>query len=154
MMPNYRFSESALIDAPPQNLYAILADYHRGHASILPKPPFVDLTVEQGGIGEGTIIRVRMRVLGLVQAYRAVVTEPDPGRVLVETNENGYVTSFIVEPHSDGQHTNVTIATELPARTGVPGAVERWLMPRMLRPVYQRELAQLAEVAAAGPEGS
>ncbi|HEX6307714.1 MAG TPA: SRPBCC family protein [Longimicrobiales bacterium] len=148
-MPNYRFSESARLDAAPQDLYAILADYHQGHASILPKPPFVDLTVEQGGIGAGTIIRVRMRVLGRVRAYRAVVTEPDPGHVLVETNENGYVTSFTVEPLSDGRHTSVTIATEMPGRAGVIGALERWLMPRLLRPVYARELKLLAAATAA-----
>ena len=95
-MAVYRFSSSALIHASPQDLYAIIADYQQGHPQILPKPPFVSLVVEQGGKGAGTVIRVQMRVLGQTQAFRAVVTEPEPGRILVETNDNGYVTTFSV----------------------------------------------------------
>ena len=65
------------------------------------------------GVGAGTVIRVDMRVLGRPQTFRAVVTEPEPGRVLVETNDNGYVTTFTVEPRAEGQHAYVTIATEM-----------------------------------------
>ena len=39
-------SASALIQAPPQALYAIIADYEHGHPRILPRPPFVSLAVE------------------------------------------------------------------------------------------------------------
>jgi hypothetical protein len=147
-----RFSVSALIHAPPQRVYAIIADYHDGHAQIIPKPPFVSLVVEQGGTGTGTVIRVQIRVLGRIQTYRAVVTEPEPGRVLVETNDTGYVTSFTVEPRADGQHAFVTIATEITGRAGVTGALERWFAPRLLRPVYVKELGQLAAVAATRAE--
>ena len=147
-MATHRFSASALIHAPAQDLYAIIADYHHGHPQILPKPPFVSLAVEEGGIGAGTVIRVHMRVLGRLQMFRSVITEPEPGRVLVETNDNGYVTTFTVEPRADGQHAYVTIATEIPGRAGVLGALERWFVTRLLRPVYVKELAQLAAVAA------
>ena len=141
-------SASAVIHAPAADLYAIIADYERGHPRILPKPPFVSLAVEEGGIGAGTVIRVHMRVLGRPQPFRAVITEPEPGRVLVETNDNGYVTTFTVEPRVDGQHAAVTITTELPRRAGTLPALERWLATRLLRPVYVKELAQLAAVAA------
>ena len=144
-----QFSASALIQAPPQAVYAIIADYHHGHPQILPKPPFVSLAVEQGGTGTGTVIRVQMRVLGQIQMFRAVVTEPEPGRVLVETNDNGYVTTFTVDPRADGRQAYVTIATEMTERAGIVGALERWFMPRLLRPVYFKELAQLAAVAGA-----
>ena len=147
-MTTHQFSESALIEAPAQKLYAIIADYHHGHPQILPKPPFVSLEVEQGGIGEGTVIRVEMRALGQLQTFRAVVTEPEPGRVLVETNDNGYVTTFTVEPRAEGQHAYVTIATETAKRAGVLGTLERWFVTRLLRPVYVKELEQLAAVAA------
>ena len=53
-----------------------------GHPQILPKPPFVSLEVEKGGIGAGTVIRIAMRVLGRLQTFGAVITEPEPGRVL------------------------------------------------------------------------
>lgn len=148
-MTAHQFSASALIDAPSQQLYAIIADYQQGHPRILPKPPFVSLAIEQGGVGAGTIIRVHMRVLGQLQMFRSVVSEPEPGRVLVETNDNGYVTTFTVEPRAAGQQSYVTIATEMTGRAGLLGTLERWFITRLLRPVYVKELEQLAAVAAA-----
>ena len=147
-MAAHPISASALIQAPPRELYAIIADYEHGHPRILPRPPFVSLAVEQGGTGAGTVIRVQMRVLGRLQAFRAVITEPEPGRVLVETNDNGYVTTFTVDPRAERQQAYVTIATEMTGRAGILGALERWFVSRLLRPVYVKELAQLAEVAA------
>ncbi len=147
-MSPYRFSASALIQSPAQDLYAIIADYHQGHPQILPRPPFVGLTVEQGGIGTGTVIRVEMRVLGQLQSFHATITEPEPGRVLVETNDNGYVTTFMVEPRAEGQHAYVTIATEITGRVGLLGTLERWFVPKLLRPVYVKELDLLAALAA------
>ena len=79
-MTTNQFSASALIQAPAQDVYAIIADYHHGHPQILPQPPFVSLVVEQGGTGAGTVIRVAMRVLGRLQTFGAVITEPEPGR--------------------------------------------------------------------------
>lgn len=146
-MPAHSFSASALIPAPPQRVYDIIADYREGHPSILPKPPFVDLTVEQGGRGAGTVILVRMRVLGRNDAFRAVVSEPEPGRVLVETNDNGMTTTFTVEPRDEGRQSFVTFRTEM-TRGGLRGALEGWLVPRLMRPVYERELANLAAAAA------
>ncbi len=143
-----QFSASALIHAPPQDLYAIIADYRQGHPQILPQPPVVSLDVEQGGTGSGTVIRVHMRELGRLQMFRSVITEPEPGRVLVETNDNGYVTTFTVEPRAEGQQAYVTIATEMTGRAGILGALERWFVSRLLRPVYVKELEQLAAVAA------
>lgn len=147
-MTAHRFSASALIPAPPQELYAIIADYQHGHPQILPRPPFVSLAVEHGGRGAGTVIRVEMRVLGRLQTFRAVVSEPEPGRVLVETNDNGYVTTFTVEPRAGGEAACVTIATEMTGRAGVLGSLERWFVTRLMRQVYVKELGQLAAVAA------
>lgn len=138
---------SAVIPAPPERVYAIIADYRDGHPSILPKPPFVSLVVEEGGRGAGSVIRVTMRMLGRTQTFRAVVTEPEPGRCLIETNDTGYVTTFSVEPGAEGGGTRVTIATDL-VRQGVAARVERWLSARLLRPVYEQELALLRTVAS------
>src|SRR5678810_58918 len=91
-------SASRTIAAPPQRIYSILADYREGHPSILPRQ-FTHLTVERGGVGDGTIIQFTMGLLGRTQRFRGFVSEPEPGRVLVETYEtNGVVTSFIVDP--------------------------------------------------------
>ncbi len=146
-MPTYEFSATAVIQARPQELYAIIADYHHGHPQIIPKPPFVSLEVEEGGIGAGTVVLVFMRMLGQNQTLRGVVTEPEPGRVLVETYDTGSATTFIVDPHPDGQQATVTILTVMVKRPGLGGLLESWFVPRFLRPVYVRELAQLGQVA-------
>ncbi|MCB0210673.1 MAG: SRPBCC family protein [Anaerolineae bacterium] len=147
-MTVYHLSASALIQAPPQKLYAIIADYQNGHPHILPKPPFVALAVEKGGIGSGTVFRAYMRVLGQLQSFRALVTEPEPGRVLVEITDNGYITTFTVDPRADGQQAYVTIATKITGRTGLLGMLEGRLITRMMRPVYDQELEKLAAFAA------
>jgi hypothetical protein len=128
-------------------VYAILADYHDGHPHILPRGYFTSLTVERGGVGEGTVIRFGMRAFGKTRETRAAVTEPEPGRVLVETalDPGGPVTTFVVEP--DGARSRVTFSTELSAPAGLAGAVERFAASRYLRRVYALELEQLNDFA-------
>jgi uncharacterized protein YndB with AHSA1/START domain len=148
-MPQHTISAAALIPAPPQQVYGIIADYRDGHPHILPKPHFVSLTVEQGGVGAGTVIRFQMRLMGRLQTFRAAITEPEPGRVLVETDiQTGAVTTFTVEPRADAQQAAVTIKTTTSVREGFLGRLEAWLATRLLRPIYVQELAQLADVAA------
>ena len=104
---------SRLIHAPPKIVYGILADYRRGHPSILPRRGFLSLDVEEGGIGAGTVFRLRMKVIGVTRAMRARVTEPIPGQVLVETDESaGIRTTFDVRPDGTGQDARVTIRTQ------------------------------------------
>ena len=148
-MATEKLSASALIEVPAQKVYEIIADYNNGHPRILPKPPFVALRVEEGGTGAGSMILIEMRVLGQIQTIRSVVTEPEPGRVLVETNDNGYVTTFTVEPRAEGQHAHVTIETDMSGgRGGLLGVFERWFVARLMRPAFARELENLAAVAA------
>ena len=145
-MAGASLSVSAFIDAAPRDVYAVLADYCNGHRQILPRPPFTSLVVERGGIGEGTHILVEARVLGFRGSYRSVVTEPDPGRVLVETNDNGFTTTFIVEPRDEGRRACVTISTEMVNAS----PWKRRLIAFLLRPVFTKELAQLAVVLRDG----
>jgi hypothetical protein len=147
-MVRHTISATTLIHAPAANVYDIIVDYHHTHPRILPKPPFVSLVVEQGGTGAGTVIRCQMRVLGRLQTFRAAITEPEPGCVLVETTNDGTTTTFTVEPSEHGQHAHVTITTEVSVRDGIVGKIERWLTTRLLRPTYEKELAQLAAVVA------
>ena len=146
-MPRHRVSAEAVINAPAEEAYAIIADYRDGHPRIMPRPPFVSLDVEQGGIGAGTVIRCVMRMFGRTQTFRAAISEPEPGRVLVETfEENGTVTTYNVDPVSDG--TRVTITTDFETRRGLIGWIEGFSYTRLLRPVYLREIAQLGIVAS------
>jgi len=132
----------------------LLANYRDGHARILPRQ-FSDLVVERGGIGAGTVIRFQMRVLGKKQSFRADITEPEPGRVLVETDQDphGAVTTFTVDPGTAPADSRVTISTELPVRSGFPGWIERKLSTLLLRPIYRKELENLARLAT-GPFGA
>jgi Polyketide cyclase / dehydrase and lipid transport len=136
------------INAPVERVYAILADYRQGHPSILPRPPFVALEVEQGGHGAGTVVRCSMRVMCRTRTFRASISEPESGRVLVETDlAMKAVTTFTVDPLEDGRRSRVTITTDLKAPDGLLGRLERALTARYLRPVYLRELENLAMMA-------
>jgi hypothetical protein len=144
----HTMSASAKICAPASVVYSIIANYRDEHGHILP-PQFSDLVVDEGGIGAGTVIRFKMRLLGRTQSFRAAVSEPDPGRVLVETylDPNTTVTTFIVDSGPAPGHSQVTIATDLPVRDGLLGKVERFLSTKLLLPVYARELELLADRA-------
>ena len=147
-------SASAVIPARRERVYSLISNYNDGHPRILPKQ-FSGLVVEQGGVGAGTIIRFQMSVFGRKQTFRAAITEPDPGRVLVETDldSNGAVTTFTVNPGGAPADSNVTIATEMPVRTGFLGKIERAMTTMLLRPLYVKELQNLARVAT-GPFGA
>jgi Polyketide cyclase / dehydrase and lipid transport len=147
MTTKYTVAASAHIDAPPDRVYGIIADYHTGHPSILPKP-FMNLVIEQGGVGAGTIIRSEVHAYGTVTKCRAIVTEPEPGRVLVETNvePTESITTFTVVPGTNGG-TQVTFVTESQSRTGIAGAIERWMSTRFLNKLYAEELELLRQRA-------
>jgi hypothetical protein len=142
---NYIVTASKDIDAPPDRVYSIIADYHNGHPHILPKA-FSNLIVEQGGIGAGTVIRFEVRAFGQTQVFRAKVSEPEPGRVLVEENVEPAPskTTFTVAKGPSGKGSRVTFVTEMTSGDGLPGAIERFLSKRFLRKAYREELGLLA----------
>jgi hypothetical protein len=142
-------SSRAIIRAPANEVYDVLADYRDGHPHILPRQFFSSLEVLRGGRGAGTRIRVGTRVLGVEQTLEMEVTEPEPGRILCETDPaTGLETSFFVEPLADASCSRVTIATTWEPRAGIRGRVERLVMPFLLGWVYRRELAELAAFMA------
>ena len=150
----HTISASALIPARRERVYTLISNYNDGHPRILPKE-FSSLVVEQGGVGAGTIIRFQMSVFGKKQTFRAAITEPEPGRVLVETDldANGAVTTFTINPGSAPADSHVTISTVLPVRSGFLGKIERTMSTMLLRPIYIKELQNLARVAT-GPFGA
>lgn len=134
------------ISAPAAVVYSIIADYRGGHREILPAPPFHDLVVEEGGLGAGTVVRFGMTVWGRSRVAHARVTEPDPGRSLVESIlETPTVTTFTVTGFADGT-CRVSIETDHETG-GIRGLFERLTMPRFLEDLYRRELQQLENVA-------
>lgn len=133
---------SRMIKAPAEQVYKIIADYRNTHPRILPKEYFLSLHVEKGGVGAGTIINFSMRILGRTQDFRALITEPQPGRLLVETDIRSETpTSFQVMPVEE--LTRVTISTELRGRNWV----EALLAKPVLEKIYRQELELLARLA-------
>jgi hypothetical protein len=136
---------SAVIDAPAERAYAVIADYRSAHPQILPRPFFTELTVEEGGYGAGTVIRVTTQMLGVTQRYHMAVTEPEPGRRLVEKDiDTGLTTSFTVAPRGAGQ-SHVSINTRWEPKPGLAGLVERLTVPPIMRGLYHKELRLLAD---------
>jgi Polyketide cyclase / dehydrase and lipid transport len=148
-MKTYQASGTALINAPAAQVYALIADYGNGHPHILPPAYFQNLTVEKGGVGAGTVIRFEMRVFGQTQTFRAAISEPEPGRVLVESDlAGGPVTTFTVDSQGNGQQAQVTITTVSKTRSGgIGGWIEGLMAPLFLRRVYAQELKLLATLA-------
>jgi hypothetical protein len=145
----------AVLKAPSEAVYATIADYRQGHPKILPQELY-DLHVEQGGYGAGTIMRFKMRVLGRVQSFYQRVSEPEPGRVLVEQDIDSpqqVTTTFRVTPLEQGQISRVEISTMMHSSPGMQGLVERILVPLINTRIYRRELKLLEEVAQKRSEG-
>lgn len=134
-----------LIEAPAARVYEYIADYREHHPKFLPQA-FSNLVVERGGVGNGTVISFSLRVGGRQNRMRAMVDEPDPGRVLKEIGlDAGVVTTFVVTPEQNV--TRVTIQTELTPSSGLQGWVEKRLAPYFLRRLYAEELANLNRYA-------
>jgi len=143
----YRVAASSRVAAPAARVYDIIADYRVGHPSILPRA-FRNLHVDEGGRGAGTTFHMDVHAFGWKDTMRAAVTEPQPGRVLVERDlDRPTVTTFTVERGAHDGEAIVTFDTELQSRAGVLGAIERWLSTAFLKRVYREELANLDAVA-------
>lgn len=137
-------SASAVVRAAPQRVYEIIADYRNGHPHIIPSKYFRNLVVEEGGTGAGTKIRFEMIMFGKALQAQSVITEPERGRVLVESTTDGLaVTSFIVEPLDGGKSAKVTMSTDLKSQGLIGNTIFRFLLKR----IYRAELALLAEYA-------
>jgi hypothetical protein len=144
-----RVSAERVVDAPAAVVYHLIADYQEHHRpeGFLP-PAFSNLVVERGGVGAGTAIRFTMGLAGRMQTTTATITEPEPGRVLLETGP-GVQTWFTVEPAGD-QRARVRFDTVLEAG-GLQGLLTRLFAPCLLRSIYADELGRLERSAQAHP---
>jgi Polyketide cyclase / dehydrase and lipid transport len=133
-------STEAPVDAPAETVYRCIADMH-DHQRFLP-PAFSDFRIESGGVGTGTITRFTMTAGGRTREYRMQIAEPEPGRVLTESDMNSTaVTTFTVDPQ--GSTSLVTISTAWDGAGGIGGVFERMFAPRVLRGIYADELKRL-----------
>ena len=143
------------VEASADTVYGYLADMREHHPHFLP-PAFSDFQVEEGGVGAGTVTRFTVTAGGRSRQYRMRVSEPEPGRVLTESDQNSsLVTKFTVTP--EGDRSRVRIASSWDGAGGIGGIFERLFAPRVLRTLYADELKRLDDYArerAAGAAGA
>jgi polyketide cyclase/dehydrase/lipid transport protein len=143
------------VDAPAATVYGYLADMREHHPRFLPSS-FSDFEVESGGVGQGTITRFKVAASGRTREYQMRVAEPEPGRVLTESDTNSsLVTTFTVTPQD--ADSRVEICTTWKSAVGIGGLFERLFAPRVMRGIYADELERLnayARQRAASDTGS
>jgi uncharacterized protein YndB with AHSA1/START domain len=134
---------SGPVAAPPDVVYRYLTDMKNHHPQFLP-PAFSDFQVVAGGMGEGTVVTFQLAAGGRRRDFRQTVTEPEPGRRMVETDANSSsVTTFVVDPADGGRSSRVTITTQWNGAGGVGGFFERMFAPRVMRGIYADEIRRL-----------
>jgi uncharacterized protein YndB with AHSA1/START domain len=139
-MAKVEASAERTIDAPAGQVYGYLADMHQ-HPHFLP-PAFSGFKVEEGGVGAGTVTTFAVTAGGRTRNYRMRVTEPEPGRTLLESDVNSsFSTTFHVEPQ--GGKSLVRISSSWDGAAGIGGFFERTFAPRALRRMFLDELERL-----------
>jgi hypothetical protein len=140
-MATINVSADRAIGAPADAVYGYLADMRQHHPRFLP-PAFEDFEVESGGVGAGTITCFKVNAGGRRREYRMEVAEPEPGRVLTESDTgSSLVTTFTVTP--EGPVSRVKISTRWQGAGGIGGFFERLFAPRVMRSIYADELQRL-----------
>jgi uncharacterized protein YndB with AHSA1/START domain len=144
-MAQIHVSAEWTIAAPAALVYGLVADHAEHHPRFLP-PAFSDFRVEAGGVGAGTVTTFKVTAGGRTRAYHMQVAEPEPGRVMTESDtESSLVTTWTVEP--EGPNCRVTISTTWDGAGGIGGFFERTFAPRVMRGVYADELERLDRYA-------
>lgn len=134
-------SAEGTVNAPADQVYRYLADMREHHPRFLP-PQYSDFQVESGGVGAGTVTRFTVTAGGRSRAYRMTVAEPEPGRVLTESDTgSSLVTRTTVTPQGDASR--VEISTSWQGAGGIGGFFERIFAPRAMRSIYEDEIRRL-----------
>jgi hypothetical protein len=145
--------QEGAVGAPAELAYRLIAD-DAHHRHILPDG-FSDFEVLEGGVGAGTLHRFKVTAGGRVREYVMRVDEPEPGRVISETDQgSSLVTTFTVSPAGETACA-VRIETRWNGAGGIGGFFERTFAPKVMRRMYAEELAKLdayarEQAAAAG----
>ena len=136
---------SAIIEAEPALIYAIFVDFEEAHIAILPKPYFEKIVLKEGGLGAGTIYDLHMNIFGAKSQAEMHVSEPNPGRTLLEESQDGRVkTTIEVIPINGSTASHVTIQSDFAQSPGLGGFMEKIFIPFIIRHIYKKELQNLA----------
>ncbi len=150
-MSELRVGAEGAVGAPAEVVYRCITDFERHHPRFLPSA-FSRFRVERGGVGAGTVHSFRLTVGGRARDIRMRVEEPEPGRVMTETDErSSMVTTWVVLPEGSGSR--VQVETRWQGAGGIGGLFERLFAPRVLRRLYLDELERLNGYARTVPPG-
>jgi hypothetical protein len=142
-MSKIEVKNERVVNAQPEKVYDVIKDYKEKRPLFL-TPNFLDYQVEQGGKGDGTVVRYRLHAARRERPYRIQVNEAVKGQVLQERDTNSsLVTTWTVSPLESGQQSRVSIATEWEGGQGVGGFFERTFAPLGLHRIYDQMLDQL-----------
>ncbi|MGE3271611.1 MAG: SRPBCC family protein [Chloroflexota bacterium] len=134
-----------LVRAPAARVYECIADFRQHHPRFLPSN-FSNLEVQEGGVGAGTVITFTATAARRTRYYRMRIDEPEPGRVLTESDLNSsMVSTWTVTPRGD--NSLVRIETRWNGASGIKGFFERTFAPRAMRRIYAEELRRLDQYA-------
>ncbi|HEX4362944.1 MAG TPA: SRPBCC family protein [Solirubrobacteraceae bacterium] len=143
--------QEGAIGASAELTYGLIAD-DAHHVNFLPDG-ISDFQVVEGGVGAGTVHRFKVTAGGRERDYLMRVDEPEPGRVITETDQNSsLVTSFTVAP--TGETCSVKIETQWNGAGGIGGFFERTFAPKVMRKMYADELSRLDAYARSQAAGA
>jgi hypothetical protein len=128
------------VGAPPERVREFLRDYRTSRPRILTSQ-YRDYKVEEGGIGEGTVIAYTFASPGRSREFHQRVEESDEG--LFERDvESTFVSNWTVDPVATGS--SVTLEASWESAGGIGGFFERLFAPMSLRRTYGQVLQKLA----------
>lgn len=128
------------LSAPPERVREFLRDYRDARPRILTSE-YRDYRVEEGGVGEGTVIAYTFASPGRSHDFRLLVEESDEG--LFERDvESSFVSNWTVDPIATGS--SVTLEASWEGAGGIGGFFERLFAPMSLRRTYGQVLDKLA----------
>ena len=137
-MANLYVRSERLVRQSSDFVHHLFADFVNHHPKFLP-PSFGNLNIESGGYGAGTVYTFTQRSAGRTRAFKMRVTEPDPGRILIEHDQlSNLKTTFTFTPV--GQQTRITLETVWESAGGLSGMLEAWFAPMLMRGLYRDEL--------------
>lgn len=145
-----RAEAEGTVAAPPAQVHAFLLDYRR-RPEILPAN-YQDYAVEQGGEGEGTVIRYRFKAGPRERTYRMRAEVPDAGTLVERDLDSTLVTTWRMRPDEGG--TRVRVESCWQGASGMAGFFERTFAPRALGRVHADVIGRLGPAVARSGAGA
>ena len=150
-MAHIQVKSERLVNASPENVYAVLSDYVNKRPQML-TPNFMDYAVEKGGHGKGTVISYRLHAANREREYRLRIDEPVKGKVITEQDANSsLVNTWTITPTNDDNRTFVSVVNEWDGGSGTKGFFEKTFAPLGLKSIYGKVLDSLDQLASGAP---